>query len=123
MEIEEKKSQPLKLWISGVKTPLSFENSGEAIKQLGKKFDQVTSGSIEIVEKLSITDGSTLSSQSSAGLRNWAIKELDNCAAANTNLSFFDVKYKPEEQYWDKNTGENRVSPSRLIFRRSMSRE
>lgn len=123
MDTTEKKPKPLKLWIQGQKLPLVFESSLHAQKELGEKFQQVTSGSIEIIERHSFTDGSTISGQSGAGLRNWAIRELDVCAATNKKLSFFDVKYKPEFELLDKDTGEMKMQPSRLVFRRSMRKE
>jgi hypothetical protein len=117
---KEEKPKPLSLWIEGQAEPLRFENSLEAQKILGVKFQQVTSGSIEIVERNTV-EGSTISGKNAAGLRNWAIKELDVCAHTNKKLSFFDVKYKPIEDKIDKGTGQViQTYPARLIFRRSI---
>lgn len=113
--------KPLTLWLQDEPLPRKFHSSLDAQKELGKDFSLVTSGSIEIVERISV-EGSTISSKEAAGLRNWAIKELDICAATNTKLSFADVKYKPQEDVLDKTTGELITQPAKLIFRRSIPR-
>jgi hypothetical protein len=122
MKNQTKISKPLSLWFEDRKEPMTFENSLEAEKELGKKLQEVTSGSIDIFERISV-DGSTISSKSAAGLRNWAIKELDHLQTINQNLSFLDVKYQPSVEIVDKNTAELSTLPPRLTFRRSIPRK
>lgn len=117
----EKEFKPLKLWIQGESKPLEYKSSIDALKDT-KTIQNATSASIEIIERVG-TEGSTITSKESAGLRNWAIKELNAVQKANKNLSFMDVKYIPKEIKLDKKTAELREYPAKLVFRTSTPRD
>lgn len=113
--------KPLKIWVDGQKQPLEYRSSIDALKDV-KTMQNATSASIEITEKVDI-DGSTISSREFAGLRNWAIRELQAVAKGNKSLSFMDVKYIPIERVVKKDTGQVNEYPAKLVFRMSQSRD
>lgn len=113
--------KPLKIWVDGQRKPLEYKGSIDALKDV-KTIQNATSASIEITERIG-TEGSTISSKESAGLRNWAIKELQAVAKANKSLSFMDVKYIPMERVVKKDTGQVNEYPAKLVFRMSQSRD
>jgi hypothetical protein len=113
--------KPLKIWVDGEKKPKEFKSSIEALKET-KVIQSATSASIEITERVG-TEGSTISSKESAGLRNWAIRELQAVAKGNKSLSFMDVKYIPMERKVDKGTGQVDEYPAKLVFRMSVPRD
>jgi hypothetical protein len=117
----EKEFKPLKLWIQGEKKPLEYKSSIDALKDV-KNIQNATSASIEIIERIG-TEGSTITSKESAGLRNWALKELEAIKGGNKKLSFTDVKYIPKEYKVDKKTGQVDEYPAKLVFRTSTPRE
>lgn len=112
---------PLKIWVDGQKKPLEYKGSIDALKDV-KTIQNATSASIEITERIG-TEGSTISSKESAGLRNWAIKELQAVSKGNKSLSFMDVKYIPMERKVDKGTGQVDEYPAKLVFRMSVPRD
>jgi hypothetical protein len=116
-----KEFKPLKLWISGETKPLEYTSSIEALKDV-KSIQNATSASIEITERVD-SDGSTISAKSAAGLRNWAIKELNAIQRGNKKLSFMDVKYVPKDVKGDKVTGEIKEYPAKLLFRVATPRD
>lgn len=118
---ETKEYKPLKLWVSGETKPLEYKSSIEALKDV-KNIQNATSASIEITERID-SEGSTISAKSSAGLRNWALKELNAIQKGNKNLSFMDVKYVPKDVKGDKVTGEVREYPAKLLFRIATPRD
>ena len=118
---QTKAPKPLKIWVNGQTKPLEFQSALEALKQT-KTIQSATSASIEIIERQD-TEGSTITAKASAGLRNWAIKELDAIHGGNKKLSFLDVKYVPVEVVGNKVTGEVKEYPAKLVFRRSMPRD
>ena len=107
--------KPLKIWVDGQRKPLEYKGSLDALKDV-KTIQNATSASIEITERIG-TEGSTISSKESAGLRNWAIRELQSISKANKSLSFLDVKYIPSEKKVDKGTGQVDEYPAKLVFR------
>ena len=113
--------KPLKIWVDGQRKPLEYKGSIDALKDV-QTIQNATSASIEITERIG-TEGSTISSKESAGLRNWAIKELQAVAKANKSLSFMDVKYIPMERVVKKDTGQVNEYPAKLVFRMSQSRD
>ncbi len=113
--------KPLKVWVEGQKKPLEYKGSIDAMKDT-KVMQTATSASIEITERVG-TEGSTISSKESAGLRNWAIRELQATAKAAKTLTFLDVKYIPMERKVDKTTGQVDEYPAKLVFRMSQSRD
>ena len=118
---EIKEFKPVKLWVSGETKPLEYKDSIEALKDV-KSIQNATSASIEITERVD-SDGSTISAKSAAGLRNWAITELNAIQKGNKNLSFMDVKYVPKDVKGDKVTGEVREYPAKLLFRIATPRD
>ena len=116
-----KEFKPLKLWISGETKPLEYKSSIDALKDV-KSIQNATSASIEITERVD-SEGSTISAKSSAGLRNWAISELNAIQKGNKKLSFMDVKYIPKDVKGDKVTGEVREYPAKLLFRIATPRD
>lgn len=113
--------KPLKIWVDGQRKPLEYKGSLDALKDV-KTIQNATSASIEITERIG-TEGSTISSKESAGLRNWAIRELQSISKANKSLSFLDVKYIPSEKKVDKGTGQVDEYPAKLVFRMSQPRD
>ena len=116
-----KEFKPVKLWVSGETKPLEYKDSIEALKDV-KSIQNATSASIEITERVD-SDGSTISAKSAAGLRNWAITELNAIQKGNKKLSFMDVKYVPKDVKGDKVTGEIREYPAKLLFRIATPRD
>ena len=116
-----KEFKPVKLWVSGETKPLEYKDSIEALKDV-KSIQNATSASIEITERVD-SEGSTISAKSSAGLRNWAISELNAIQKGNKKLSFMDVKYVPKDVKGDKVTGEVREYPAKLLFRIATPRD
>ena len=116
-----KEFKPVKLWVSGETKPLEYKDSIEALKDV-KSIQNATSASIEITERVD-SDGSTISAKSAAGLRNWAITELNAIQKGNKKLSFMDVKYVPKDVKGNKVTGEIREYPAKLLFRIATPRD
>jgi len=113
--------KPLKIWVDGQKKPKEYKSSIEALKDK-EIIRTATSASVEITERMG-TEGSTISSKESKGLRNWAIREIQAVAGGNKSLSFMDVKYIPLERKVDKETGQVDEYPAKLVFRMSQPRE
>ena len=116
-----KEFKPVKLWVSGESKPLEYKDSIEALKDV-KSIQNATSASIEITERVD-NEGSTISAKSSAGLRNWAISELNAIQKGNKKLSFMDVKYVPAETKLHKPTNAFRDYPAKLLFRVATPRD
>lgn len=121
MAVTKSEFKPLKIWVDGQKKPIEYKSSIEALKET-KVIQTATSASIEITERIG-TEGSTISSKDSAGLRNWAIRELQTLAKGNKNLTFMDVKYIPMERKVDKVTGQVDEYPAKLVFKMSQPRD
>lgn len=118
MSDQQKEYKPLKVWVEGSKKPLEYKSSLDALKDV-KNIRNATSASIDVIERIG-TEGSTISSKESAGLRNWAIKELEAVSKANKSLNFMDVKYLPADKV--KKDGKEIDILPRLVFRMSQSR-
>ena len=115
------KPKTLKIWVQGETKPKEFVDALDALKDKDV-IQNATSASVEIVERID-TEGSTLTSKSNAGLRNWAFKQLDAITGGNKKLSFLDVKYVPKEEVGNKVTGEVKEYPAKLVFRKSIPRD
>lgn len=120
MPITEKKKK-LKVWVKDQKQPLEYFDALDALKH-PKDLESATSASIEIYDR-NTADGSPISSKESAGLRNWAIKELQAVSKAAKSLTFLDVKYVPVERKVDKRSGQVDEYPAKLVFRMSQPRD
>ena len=117
----EKEYKPITIWVKGETQPQKFKTALEALKQT-KVMQSATSASIEIVERLT-NDGSTITSSQHATLRHWADSEISAIANGAKQLNFRDTKYVPVEYKLDRESGEEKVYPARLVFKASAGRE
>lgn len=117
----EKEYLPITIWVKGETQPARFKSSIDALKNV-KVMQSATSASIEILERIT-NDGSTITSSQHSTLRHWADNEITAIANGAKQLNYRDTKYVPVEHKLDKNTGEEKTYPAKLIFKVSAGRE